>query len=30
MELLKEVQKELLGKDCHKRFTNFIYDLKKL
>jgi hypothetical protein len=22
MELLKEVQKELLGKDCHKRFTN--------
>lgn len=30
MELLREVQQELLGKDCHNRFVNFMYELKKL
>jgi len=30
MELLREVQQALLGKDCHNRFVNFMYDLKKL
>lgn len=30
IELLKEVQQALLGKDCHNRFTNFMYELKKL
>ena len=30
MNLLGEVQQALLGKDCHNRFVNFMYDLKKL
>ena len=30
MELLREVQQALLGKDCHNRFVNFMCDLKKL
>lgn len=30
MNLLREVQQALLGKDCHNRFVNFMYDLKKL
>lgn len=30
MNLLSEVQQALLGKDCHNRFVNFMYDLKKL
>lgn len=30
MELLREVQQALLGKDCHNRFVNFMYELKRL
>ena len=30
MELLSEVQNALLGKDCHNRFTDFMWELKKL
>ena len=30
MKLLREVQQALLGKDCHNRFVNFMYELKKL
>ena len=30
MELLSEVQSALLGKDCHNRFTGFMWELKKL
>ena len=30
MELLREVQQALLGKGCHNRFVNFMYELKKL
>ena len=30
MELLKEVQQALLGKDCHNRFVIFMYELKRL
>ncbi len=30
MELLREVQQALLGKDCHNRFVNFMYELKIL
>lgn len=30
MNLLREVQQALMGKDCHNRFVNFMYDLKKL
>lgn len=30
MELLIEVQSALLGKDCHNRFTDFMWELKKL
>ena len=28
--LLSDVQNALLGKDCHNRFTDFMWDLKKL
>ena len=30
MELLREVQQALLGKDCHNRFVDFMYELKRL
>ncbi len=30
MKLLREVQQALLGKDCHNRFVNFMYELKRL
>ena len=30
MKLLSEVQSALLGKDCHNRFTGFMWELKKL
>lgn len=30
MKLLREVQAALLGKDCHNRFVNFMYELKRL
>ena len=30
IELLREVQQALLGKDCHNRFVNFMYELKGL
>ena len=30
MNLLREVQEALMGKDCHNRFVNFMYELKKL
>ena len=30
MKLLSEVQSALLGKDCHNRFTCFMWELKKL
>ena len=30
MKLLSEVQQALLGKDCHNRFVNFMYELKRL
>lgn len=30
MELLREVQQALLGKDCHNRFVDFVYELKRL
>lgn len=30
MKLLREVQQALLGKDCHNRFVNFMYELERL
>lgn len=30
IELLREVQQALLGKDCHNRFVNFMCELKRL
>lgn len=30
IKLLREVQQALLGKDCHNRFVNFMYELKRL